>query len=74
MAGVSLVGFSGSLIKDAVKESVVDVLSRAMPALAGNHLADLPPPVPIEKPEATKVLIGEFSTHSRLLASPITSG
>lgn len=60
MAGVSLVGFSGSLIKDAVKETVGDLLSRALPELAGNRFADIPSPEPIEKPEATKVLIGKF--------------
>ena len=46
MAGVSLVGFSGSMVKDAVKE----------PSL--NALEDLPPPEPVEEPEVTKVLVG----------------
>ncbi|KAI9064238.1 hypothetical protein FKP32DRAFT_1570517 [Trametes sanguinea] len=48
MAGVSLVGLSGSMVKDAVKESAV------------NMLDDLPPAEPIEEPEVTKVLVGVF--------------
>jgi len=55
MAGVSLVGFSGSLIKDTVKE----VVSNAIPTLYSAS-PSLPPPEPIERPEATKVLIGVF--------------
>ncbi|KAJ4488167.1 hypothetical protein J3R30DRAFT_3363644 [Lentinula aciculospora] len=51
MGGVALVGFSGSLIKDSVKEALVSLLS-------GN--ADLPPPDSIETPEATTVLVGVF--------------
>src|SRR5215471_18524439 len=50
VAGVSLVGFSGSLIKDAVKEVVVGNL---IPVLRSSS-------EPIEKPEATRVLIGEL--------------
>ncbi|KAF9821685.1 hypothetical protein IEO21_00531 [Rhodonia placenta] len=48
MAGVSLVGFSGSLIKDAVKE----------PAAALLALRD--DSEPTEEPEITKVLVGVF--------------
>ncbi|KAL7283239.1 hypothetical protein ACG7TL_002666 [Trametes sanguinea] len=48
MAGVSLVGLSGSLVKDAVKESAV------------NMLDELPPAEPVEEPEVTKVLVGVF--------------
>ncbi|OSD02886.1 hypothetical protein PYCCODRAFT_1435170 [Trametes coccinea BRFM310] len=48
MAGVSLVGLSGSLVKDAVKESAV------------NMLDELPPGEPVEEPEVTKVLVGVF--------------
>jgi len=56
MSGVGLVGFSGSLIKDAIKEPIVsDLLS----SLAGTRRADLPPSEPIE-PEATTVLVGVF--------------
>jgi hypothetical protein len=51
MAGVSLVGFSGSLIKDTVNE----IVANAIPGVRSTV------PEPIEKPEATKVLIGEFS-------------
>jgi hypothetical protein len=53
MAGVSLVGYSGSLIKDALHEAaalIVRTLSNA----------DAPANEPIESPEATKVLIGIF--------------
>ncbi|EGN95481.1 hypothetical protein SERLA73DRAFT_186518 [Serpula lacrymans var. lacrymans S7.3] len=49
MAGVSLVGYSGSLIKDAVKETL---------QLLGVPIADSP--APIEEPEVTKVLVGVF--------------
>ncbi|KAI0374693.1 hypothetical protein BV20DRAFT_986450 [Pilatotrama ljubarskyi] len=48
MAGVSLVGLSGSLVKDAVKESAVNLFD------------DVPSPEPIEEPEVTKVLVGVF--------------
>ncbi|THH33995.1 hypothetical protein EUX98_g350 [Antrodiella citrinella] len=54
MLGVSLVGYSGSLIKDAVKEVTVVLF----------HYADAtrvpPPPEPIEQPELTKVVVGVF--------------
>ena len=57
MAGVSLVGFSGSLVKDAVKETVPSFVSAYM--FAGtNGTAPVPPPEPIEEPEVTRVLIG----------------
>ncbi|RDX48330.1 hypothetical protein OH76DRAFT_1404907 [Lentinus brumalis] len=48
MAGVSLVGLSGSMVKDAVKEPGV------------NTFGEIPPPEPIEEPEVTKVLVGVF--------------
>ena len=54
MSGVCLVGYSGSLIKDTVKESVVHNLTRAL----GLH-HDLPQTL-TEEPELTKVLVGEF--------------
>ncbi|KAJ7046604.1 hypothetical protein C8F04DRAFT_1061091 [Mycena alexandri] len=57
MTGVGLVGFSGSLIKDVVKESVV--LSRMLASFV-RDLPDLPPPEGTDQPEATKVLIGVF--------------
>ncbi|KAK0459576.1 uncharacterized protein EV420DRAFT_1641782 [Desarmillaria tabescens] len=56
MSGVGLVGFSGSLIKDAVKEFV----GQSMPTWIASVSSDLPPPEPIEKPEATTVLVGIF--------------
>ena len=67
MTGVSLVGFSGSLVKDAVKETVLpSLVSTAFTTFAGvplgfdgtNGTAPVPPPEPIESPEVTKVLIG----------------
>ncbi|KAJ6547386.1 hypothetical protein B0H19DRAFT_1211964 [Mycena capillaripes] len=57
MTGVGLVGFSGSLIKDVVKESVV--LSRMFSSFISD-LPELPPPEGTDQPEATKVLIGVF--------------
>jgi hypothetical protein len=63
MLGVSLVGLSGSLIRDAVREDtdVLTVLARALADLPGNEdTAPIPAPEPIEKPSATKVLIGVF--------------
>ncbi|KAI0708995.1 hypothetical protein C8Q76DRAFT_95876 [Earliella scabrosa] len=48
MAGVSLVGLSGSMIKDAVKEP------------SANGFDDIPTPEPVEEPEVTKVLVGVF--------------
>ena len=49
MAGVSLVGLSGSMIKDAVKEP------------SANGFDDIPTPEPVEEPEVTKVLVGKFN-------------
>ena len=46
MSGVALVGYSGSLIKDAIKESLVNNLARALGLR--------------EEPEVTKVLVGIF--------------
>ncbi|KAJ7685017.1 hypothetical protein DFH06DRAFT_1157146 [Mycena polygramma] len=57
IGGVGLVGFSGSLIKDVVKESVV--LSRMFSSFISD-LPELPPPEGTDQPEATKVLIGVF--------------
>ncbi|KAJ3763757.1 hypothetical protein EV360DRAFT_32870 [Lentinula raphanica] len=54
MAGVGLVGFSGSLIKDTVKEAVNFLLNK------NSGDADLPPPEAIEAPEATTVVVGVF--------------
>ncbi|KAG5647128.1 hypothetical protein DXG03_001083 [Asterophora parasitica] len=51
MAGVGLVGFSGSLIKDAVK--------KVSPSLATFISSDLPTSQPIEE-EVTRVLVGVF--------------
>ncbi|KDR81811.1 hypothetical protein GALMADRAFT_240034 [Galerina marginata CBS 339.88] len=53
MSGVCLVGYSGSLIKDAIKESVVHNLARAL----GLHA---PLTNATEEPEVTKVLVGIF--------------
>jgi hypothetical protein len=54
MFGVTMVGYSGSLIKDTVKESVIHNLARAL----GLHQG--PPQIMPEEPEVTKVLVGEF--------------
>jgi hypothetical protein len=63
MAGVGLVGFSGSLIKDTIKDTL-------LPSLSG------PPATPqtlTEEPEVTKVLVGEFSCrHLPLVSSDWT--
>ncbi|KAH9952193.1 hypothetical protein B0H21DRAFT_684191 [Amylocystis lapponica] len=55
MAGVSLVGFSGSMIKDAVKETN---LTSTITAISLSE--DVPSPQPVEEPEVTKVLVGVF--------------
>ncbi|KAF9480087.1 hypothetical protein BDN70DRAFT_877964 [Pholiota conissans] len=54
ISGVGLVGYSGSLIKDTVKESVVHNLARAL-GLYNDPNATL-----AEEPEVTKVLVGIF--------------
>ncbi|KAK7693264.1 hypothetical protein QCA50_002831 [Cerrena zonata] len=55
MAGVSLVGYSGSLIKDTIREesNIYSIITRAF-----SMGADAPEPV--EDPQVTKVLIGIF--------------
>jgi drug/metabolite transporter (DMT)-like permease len=50
MGGVSLVGLSGSMIKDAVKESQPPLGSFDAPSA----------PEPVDAPQATKVLLGIF--------------
>jgi hypothetical protein len=62
MLGVSLVGLSGSLIKDAIREDtdVLTALKRALVLDQPGPGSDIPAPEPIEKPTATKVLIGVF--------------
>jgi hypothetical protein len=59
MTGISLVGYSGSLVKDTVKEKVGDVLSRAIGDLSSPQGFDILHPGLAEKPEATKALIGQ---------------
>jgi len=54
MSGVALVGYSGSLVKEAVKETIVDNLARALGLHHDPHTKA------IEEPEVTKVLIGQF--------------
>ena len=57
MFGVSLVGYSGSLIK----ESVTDTLLALVPG-NGRHRMDGPlSPRATEEPELTKVVVGQFS-------------
>jgi len=57
MSGVALVGFSGSLIKDAVKEVVVHHLARAL------NLHHDSSQKAIEEPEVTKVLVGKLQLY-----------
>lgn len=52
MSGVGLVGYSGSLIKDAVKETIVEHLARAF------DLQRDPTVKAIEDPAVTQVLVG----------------
>ncbi|TFY74649.1 hypothetical protein EWM64_g9363, partial [Hericium alpestre] len=59
MAGVSLVGFSGSLIKDTLHEDGL-VANIATFLTLGVRNEDGPVGEPIEQPEATKVLVGVF--------------
>lgn len=53
-----MVGLSGSLIKDTVKENALYMLNAI--SRLGIRAEDLPSTEPIEQPEATKVLIGVF--------------
>ncbi|KAF9036574.1 hypothetical protein BJ165DRAFT_1504429 [Panaeolus papilionaceus] len=57
MSGVALVGYSGSLVKEAVKQDIVNILARALDIspdhTKGYHTA-------AEDPEVTKVLVGIF--------------
>lgn len=59
MCGVSLVGLSGSLIKDAIHEET-DAFTVLGRALLDGITGDLPAPEPIDKPATTKVLLGVF--------------
>jgi len=54
MSGVALVGYSGSLIKDSVKEAVVHHLARALDLRYDSGKKA------IEEPEVTKVLVGKY--------------
>jgi hypothetical protein len=54
MAGVSLVGFSGSLIKDTLHPIAPALVNFIDPAFATGPPAN----EPIDEPEATKVVIG----------------
>ena len=58
MAGVSIVGLSGSMIKDTVKDNLLGLL-RQLSVLAG-PAEDLPVPEPTSPPQSTSVLIGVF--------------
>jgi hypothetical protein len=56
MAGVSLVGYSGSLIKDTIKDSgIASTLIRRFVEPPNG----IPPPEAIETPEPTTVLVGQ---------------
>lgn len=68
MIGVSLVGFSGSMIKDAVKDASVSLFSSFLDSNGTiPNAPPVPPPEPIEEPEVTKVLIGECGVSLRLM-------
>lgn len=58
MVGVSLVGFSGSLIKDTLHQAVPSLVNFLGPTSATAPLAN----EPIDEPEATKVVIGICSS------------
>ncbi|THH08204.1 hypothetical protein EW145_g2874 [Phellinidium pouzarii] len=61
MIGVSVVGLSGSMTKDAVKENAISFLHAILsPSSLAARSGELPSPEPIESPEATKVLVGVF--------------
>lgn len=68
MIGISLVGYSGSLIKDAVKAnaSLIGLLRSST-----HFLDDLPPPEPSEEPEVTKVLVGPYSTIRSMITATL---
>ena len=56
-----MVGLSGSMIKDTVKETANQLLySLTQSHTLGPRSADLPSPESNEQPEATKVLVGVF--------------
>ena len=61
MSGVALVGYSGSLIKDSIKESVVHNLARALGLHHDPHVKAT------EEPEVTKVLVGTFLIRCLIL-------
>ncbi|EIN03600.1 hypothetical protein PUNSTDRAFT_109207 [Punctularia strigosozonata HHB-11173 SS5] len=71
MTGVALVGLSGSMVKDALRDepesldnnaggTMLDAVARALIGAEAPTGGDLPPPEKVERPEATKVLIGVF--------------
>jgi len=60
MAGVSLVGYSGSVIKDTVKEPSFSALPGLLNGTVG--VPPVPSTEPIEEPQVTTVLIGVFFT------------
>jgi hypothetical protein len=70
MVGVSLVGFSGSLIKDTLHDAT-NLARRALVPLLTRSALDEPVEEPVGSPEATKVLIG---TSTMLLSRAIFPG
>lgn len=64
MSGVALVGYSGSLVKEAVKQDIVNILARALDLspdhTKGYHTA-------AEDPEVTKVLVGTYHCINLLI-------
>ena len=59
MVGISIVGFSGSMVKDAVKDASIPLLS-ALVVGSTNGTSPSAPPEPIESPEVTSVLLGAW--------------
>ncbi|OCB91411.1 hypothetical protein A7U60_g1365 [Sanghuangporus baumii] len=59
--GVAIVGLSGSMIKDAVKETATIILNAiTSPSSLGNRPTDIPIPRLEAAPQASKVLVGVF--------------
>lgn len=74
MVGVSLVGFSGSMIKDAIKDSSTGFLSSFLDGNGTIPTAPVPPPEPIEEPQVTKVLLGKWCSMSQVVKPQCAHG
>lgn len=59
--GVAIVGLSGSMVKDAVKETATIIFNTiTSPSSLGTRSADMPSPESAAAPQASKVLVGVF--------------